>query len=200
MNLEDMLTPPLSGAKPGQGSLLIANPMMREQHFSRSVIMILDVPASGGELGLVLNKPTNLTLSDLVMMPDWDNGRSVPIFSGGPVDLERLFMLHSLGEIFPGSQEISPGIFVGANVDDIINYIDSGGEIEGKMRLFLGYSGWAPGQLNCEIERRSWIVDPLPDGIGLLSGAGTDYWRKAVEQLGPAYRSWLMFPPDPSYN
>lgn len=200
MNLEDMLNTPKSEIKPAQGSLLIANPMMREIHFSRSVIMILDVPAAGGELGLVLNKPTNLTLSDLVAMPEWENGRMVPIFSGGPVDLERLFMLHSLGDVFPGSLEVCPGIFVGANVDDIINYIDSGGTIEGKMRLFLGYSGWAPGQLSREIEQRSWAVDPLPEDIRLLSGGGTEYWRKAVELLGPSYRSWLMFPPDPSYN
>lgn len=188
----------MPGGKPGQGSLLIADPMMREAYFFRAVVMILDVPDGGGQLGLVLNKGTQLTLKDL--MPDWESGAHVPVFSGGPVDMERLFLLHTLGEVFPDAMEVCPGIFVGGDVDDIISYIDSGGEVEGKMRFFLGYCGWAPSQLRHELQRHSWAVNNNPGGPELLTGEGIEYWRHEVERLGPGYRSWLMVPPDPSYN
>lgn len=198
MDLKSLLYSQVPGAKPGQGSLLIADPMMREEYFFRSVVMILDVPDGGGQLGLVLNKGTRLTLKDL--MPDWESGEHVPVFSGGPVDMERLFLLHTLGDVFPDAMEVCPGIFVGGDVDDIISYIDSGGEVEGKMRFFLGYCGWAPSQLRHEIERHSWAVNNNPGGPELLTGEGMEYWRHEVENLGPDYRSWLMVPPDPSYN
>lgn len=198
MDLKNLLYNHAPNYNPGQGSLLIADPMMRGDYFSRSVILILDVPKSGGELGLVLNKCTHLTLQNLI--PDWDNGASVPVFSGGPVDMERLFLLHTLIDVFPDAMEVCPGIYVGGDVDEIINYIDSGGEIDGKMRFFLGYSGWMPGQLKKEIERHSWAVNPFPIDNDLLEGDGTEYWRREVERMGPDYRSWLMVPPDPSYN
>lgn len=198
MDLKNLLYSHTSGITPGQGSLLIADPMMRGDFFSRAVIMILDLPENGGELGLVLNKGTHLTLKDLI--PDWENGANVPVFSGGPVDMERLFLLHTLKDVFPDAMEVCPGIYVGGNVDDIISYIDAGGEVEGKMRFFLGYSGWAPGQLQQEIKRNSWAVNPFPYGDNLLQGEGPEYWRREVEQLGPDYRSWLVVPPDPSYN
>ncbi|MBD5357983.1 MAG: YqgE/AlgH family protein [Bacteroides sp.] len=198
MDLKDLLYSHISGSIPGQGSLLIADPMMHGDFFSRSVIIILDLPEKGGELGLVLNKETHLTLKDLI--PDWEEGIKVPVFSGGPVDMDRLFLLHTLKDVFPDAMEVCPGIYVGGNVDDIINYINSGGEVEGKMRFFLGYSGWAPNQLQREIERHSWAVNPSPSGEDLLNGEGMEYWRREVEQLGSDYRSWLMVPPDPSYN
>ena len=198
MDLKNLLYSHVPVSKPGQGSLLIADPMMREEYFFRAVVMILDVPDGGGQLGLVLNKPTQLTLKDL--MPDWESGADVPVFSGGPVDMERLFLLHTLGDVFPDAMEVCPGIFVGGDVDDIISYIDSGGEVEGKMRFFLGYCGWAPSQLRHELDRHSWAVNNNPGGPELLTGEGIGYWRQEVENLGPDYRSWLMVPPDPSYN
>lgn len=198
MDLKNLLYSQVSGQNPGQGSLLIADPMMREDYFSRAVVMILDEPDGGGQLGLVLNKTTELTLKDL--MPDWESGARVPVFSGGPVDMERLFLLHTLGDVFPDAMEVCPGIFVGGDVDDIISYIDSGRDVAGKMRFFLGYCGWAPGQLGQEIARHSWAVNTSPRGAELLTEDGIDYWRREVENLGCGYRSWLMVPPDPSYN
>ena len=122
------------------------------------------------------------------------------MFCGGPVDMERLFLLHSLGSVFPGASEVIPGVFVGGNVDDIISYLEDGGQIEGNLRFFLGYSGWTKGQLQAEIARHSWAVNNHPDGRKLLTGEGNGFWRREVMNLGDSYRSWLMVPPDPSYN
>lgn len=183
---------------PAKGSLLIADPMMEEIHFRRSVVMLLDTDSTGGHLGLALNKATNLTLRDI--MPECEAGEDVPVFCGGPVDLDRLFLLHTLGKDLPGAEEVIPGIFVGGSVEDIVDYINSGIDIEGRLRFFLGYSGWRKDQLATELEGNSWAVNRNPEASGLLSGEENDYWRRQVEQLGSAYRSWLMVPPHPSFN
>ena len=198
MNLKNLLYDYNPDIVPERGSLLISAPMMDEAFFCRSVVMILDIDRGRGHLGLVMNKPTHLTLKNL--MPEWEKGGDVPVFCGGPVDNQRLFMLHTLGDLFDGASEVIPGIYVGGNIENIVDYIDSGGEIEGKMRFFLGYSGWSKDQLEMEKENHSWAIDLHPDASGLLRGEGNSYWRREVKRLGEKYRSWLMVPQDPSYN
>lgn len=198
MNIHELLYNNFTKADPKRGSLLIADPMMEELYFRRSVVMVLDVDTNKGFLGLTLNKETRITLHDL--MPWWAKGMNIPVYCGGPVDLERLFLLHSLGERIKGATEIIPGIYVGGDVEEILNYIEEGGEIEGKLRFFLGYSGWSEGQLEREIERHSWAVRTPENGSGLLTGSENEYWRREVEKLGESYRSWLLMPLDPSSN
>ena len=137
--------------------------------------------------------------SDLTLMPEWEEGERIPIYCGGPVDLERMFLLHTLGSQLGPAIEVAPGIFVGADLDRIMEYIDNGGEVEGKLRFFLGYCGWSPGQLATEIENHTWAVNTR-SGDNLLSGRGLRYWRRQVERLGEDYRSWLLVPSDPSLN
>lgn len=198
MNIHDLLYDNASGLRAGKGSLLIADPMMRERYFSRSVVLVLDETDDGGHLGLALNKSTHLTLRDL--MPEWERGGDVTVFCGGPVGLERLFLLHSLGRMLPGSLEIVPGIYVGGDIDGIVDYVNAGGEVEGRLRFFLGYSGWTCGQLQKETDAHSWAVNPDAGGLSLLREEGDAYWRREVGRLGDNFRSWLMVPPDPSYN
>lgn len=198
MNLSNLLYDYNPDVVPERGSLLISEPMMEEAFFCRSVVMILDIDRQRGHLGLVMNKLTHLTLQNL--LPEWGNGKTVPVFCGGPVDNQRLFMLHTLGPRFEGASEVIPGIYVGGKIEDIVNYIDEGGDIEGKIRFFLGYSGWSKNQLKGERENHSWAVDLHPDPSGLLEGEGNSYWRREVKRMGENYRSWLMVPQDPSYN
>lgn len=197
MDLQDLLFSSLPNVSPHCGSLLIAEPLMDNSYFSRSAILVLDEPEDGGHFGLVLNKSTAMTLKDL--MPDWEEGSRIPVFCGGPVDLERMFLLHTLGNTLGSCVEVIPGIYVGADLDKIIEYIENGGEVDGKLRFFLGYSGWSPGQLDAEIEAHTWAVNPTPSR-NLLEGSGDEYWRKEVEDLGQDYRSWLLIPSDPSLN
>ena len=198
MDLNNFLYNQPDKPEPLTGSVLVSEPMTHDSYFGRSAILILDVPEPGGHLGLLLNKGTTVTLADL--MPDWEKGREVPVFCGGPVDMQRMFLIHSLGERLKGSYEILPGLYVGADVNAVIDYIENDGEIDGKLRFFLGYCGWSPGQLAGEIKRNSWAINNHREVAGLLEGQGTDYWRKEVERLGEAYRSWLMVPTDPSLN
>ena len=198
IDLKDLLFTDLPTATPHMGSLLVSEPLMEDNYFARSAILVLDEPEAGGHFGLILNKPTEMTLKDL--MPDWEQGDRIPIFCGGPVDLQRMFLLHTLGDKLGASAEVLPGIYVGADLDKIIEYIEEGGEVDGRLRFFLGYCGWSPGQLADEINRKSWAVNALPQCSNLLKGEGVDYWSREVKDLGEDYRGWLVVPTDPSLN
>ncbi|MCH5222419.1 MAG: YqgE/AlgH family protein [Muribaculaceae bacterium] len=197
MDIKDLLFSSNKPIKPHSGALLISEPLMVDSYFSRSVVLVLDEPEDGGHFGLILNKSTDMTLKDL--MPEWEEGEKIPVYCGGPVDLQRMFLLHTLGQNLGPAVEVVPGVYVGADIDKIIEYIDNGGEVEGKLRFFLGYCGWSPGQLDAEIKNNSWAVNPFPLN-NLLSGKGEKFWRKEVEQLGDDYRSWLLVPSNPSLN
>lgn len=184
--------------EPKSGALLISQPLLKIPYFYQSVIFILERDRNMGHIGLVLNKETKLTFSDL--LKGWRDGDRIPVYSGGPVDEERLFMLHTLGDILGPSTEIVPGLFIGGDLDKLATYITHGGELEGKIRFFLGYSGWTKGQLEDEIAQGSWAVSYDVDSSDILCGQGKEYWRREVERLGDEFSRWLHVPENPRDN
>lgn len=181
------------------GDLLVASPLLSDPNFSRSVILILDKNIEQGYLGLVLNRQLNLSIEDLLNISD--DQRDIPVYSGGPVDLQRLFWLHSLGpEKISDSIEILPGIYIGGRLEDLQRYIESEDYSGLTFRLYLGYCGWTKGQLEQEIEHNVWAVNSLPDPEAILTADDETYWRENVKALGPSYRHWLLLPSDPSLN
>lgn len=203
MDIEKLLFDNLApDGAPRRRSLLLADPLMDEPYFRRSVVLLLEKDRSGGYIGLTLNKEAGLRLSDLV--PGWERGHDVEVFSGGPVDERRLFMLHTLGQQLKGSTEILPGVYVGGDLEDIGRYIEQGGSIEGRMRFFLGYSGWETDQLEKELLSHSWAVAPAgetrDDVSRLFEGRENEYWRREVARVGEPLRSWLIVPESPWLN
>lgn len=198
MNLDSIIHKDPTIINPQKGDLLIAEPLLNEPYFKRSVVLLLDNDENNGHLGLTLNKITPVTLQDL--FPDWQAGKNIPVYSGGPVEADRLFMLHSLGDRFKGSLEVAPGIFVGADLDDVIDYINNDNYSEGEIRFFLGYSGWTKDQLTNEILKNTWALNINVTPHDMLTGSEDSYWRREVEKLGEKYRSWLVVPANPSLN
>lgn len=198
MDLESIIYKDPTIVNPQKGDLLIAEPLLDEPYFKRSVILLLDEDNNQGHIGLALNKITPVSLLDL--FPDWKAGAEVPVYSGGPVEADRLFMLHTMGGRFEGSMEVSPGLYVGAKLDDIIDYINNNRYADGNIRFFLGYSGWSRGQLTSEILKNTWALNPNPGHTDVLTGAEDLYWRREVRRLGEKYRSWLLVPSNPAFN
>ena len=198
MDLESIIYKNPTIVNPQKGDLLIAEPLLDEPYFKRSVILLLDEDNNQGHIGLALNKITPVSLLDL--FPDWKAGAEVPVYSGGPVEADRLFMLHTMGDRFEGSMEVSPGLYVGAKLDDIIDYINNNRYADGNIRFFLGYSGWSRGQLTSEILKNTWALNPNPGHTDVLTGAEDLYWRREVRRLGEKYRSWLLVPSNPAFN
>ncbi|MCM1377206.1 MAG: YqgE/AlgH family protein [Clostridium sp.] len=180
------------------GCLLLASPLMKEPHFDRGVIALIDTNNERGCLGLTLNKPTTMRMENI--FDGWQRLEGIPIYLGGPVDTQRLFMLHRLGDVIRGSMEIDKGLYIGNNIGDAFRYLELGGKLEGELRFFLGYSGWVAGQLEQEIKNQAWAVNDSPHTDNLLIGEGEEYWRREIRDLGEDFRPWLMMPEHPWEN
>ena len=183
-----------------RGTILLSSPMLNDPNFKRTAVLILDEDANGGHIGLVLNRRLDLTLADVCGVPE--RIAPQPVYNGGPVDLQRMFWIHTLGDRLPGSLEILPGLYVGGDYDALIRmYAKGEPDIDHKIRFYLGYSGWAEGQLQKEIEAGAWGVLPmLVDSHLILDLDGEELWHQLTLLLSPDYRHWRMIPADPNLN
>jgi putative transcriptional regulator len=184
--------------KVSTGSLLISEPFLRESYFNHAVICIVDYEKGGKSMGLVLNKRTNYVLSDLISSIKSDE--PIPIYCGGPVSCDRLFFVHTLGDIIPGAKEISPGLYIGGSFTAMIDYVNSGYLVDGMIRFCLGYSGWDEGQLDDELSQNVWTVATISNTEGLFSGSDDSYWHQFVRKLGERFRGWRYHPQNPRFN
>lgn len=183
---------------PHRGALLVAEPFLREEHFNHAVISLIEYHADETVMGLVLNKPTGYTLGEAV--DGVNDDISVPIYNGGPVACDRLFYLHSLGEIIPGAKKLSEDLYIGGDFEVVKEYLNNGMPTEGLMRFFVGYSGWDPGQLEEEIANHVWAVVPQPANSEILREDGDSFWYHIVRSMGDPYRNWLYHPLNPQFN
>lgn len=178
-----------------QGSLLVAEPFLRESYFLHSVVTMVNYPGPEGPMGLVLNNQTNLTLSDV--LDEVGPETEVPLYCGGPLSDDRLFFIHTLGEsIIPEAYEYAPGLFIGGDFDSIIEYVNNGYPVDGVVRFFLGYSGWGLEQLENELANDVWAVanGPGMSPAEILSLDGDSLWHRVVRALGSHYRNWQLHP------
>lgn len=188
----------IQGEIPAAGKLLIAEPFLRDQYFTHSVICLIEYESTGTAMGIVMNRSTNYTLQELVK--EVSSEEPIRVFCGGPMSCDRLYYIHTLGDIIPGCREISPGLYIGGNFAKMIEYVNSGYPIEGCIRFFIGYSGWSPRQLDEELAHHTWVVVPSPDGTTLLTGDDDSYWHAAVKRAGEDLRGWLYHPVNPHAN
>ena len=183
--------------QPASGSMLIAKPTVDDTCFSRSVIAVISHSAQSS-MGLIINRPADITLNDVV--PGLDTDEEIPMFIGGPVDLDTLFYLHTLGDAIPQSKQIAEGLYIGGDYDAMKRYINSGAPVYGKIKFLLGYSGWAAGQLAAEIDLHDWAVVPGIDLTMIMREGEDGIWRDAVNSLGERYRMWLNWPSNLTMN
>lgn len=176
-----------------RGHLLISSGGLYDPNFRHTVILIGE-HNSDGALGVVLNRALNVTvretlptLRDLVP-PD------EPLFQGGPVQPTSPVMLAELAR--PDLADIlvfgSVGFLVGEVSKDIEPSIL-------RARVFAGYSGWGPGQLEAEMDVDSWITEPARDD-DVFTGAPDLLWSTVLQRKGPDYRRLSRMPYDPSMN
>jgi putative transcriptional regulator len=176
------------------GQLLIAEPFLSDPNFARSVILLCEY-GEEGSVGFVLNRPTELTLGDL--LPEL-YAPAPSVSQGGPVQLDTLHMLHRIPEIL-GGKEIAKGIYWGGSYEALQDMISQNIYQPGEMKLFLGYSGWSPGQLEKEMEEGSWLVADINPEI-LFDTEPEMVWKKAIELLGKDYAILANMPLNPQLN
>ena len=179
---------------PAQGCLLLSEPFLIDASFGRSAVLLIDHNAEGS-MGIVLNKPLPVLANDVVN--EFKYLEDIPIYSGGPMADEYLFFIHTLPQI-PDALPLGRGLYFNGDFNEIKRYILQGNPIEGRIRFFLGYSGWAPGQLQQEIEEDTWIVTaPTPN---LIMHSDNDLWQKSLSAMGQKYRIWSRYPQIPDMN
>ena len=182
-----------TGIKLETGTVLISSPFMEDGLFGRSIVLITDCTDNNGAIGLVLNKATEIFINDVSENFPIEN---MPLFAGGPVQSERLFILHKYGKIIDDSVHVIDDIYWGGDKQQIEDYINQGLIEPSKIKFFLGYSGWAANQLKEELETESWIISDLSSSINILDSLnGTDnLWKNFVLKFGDKYKKWLTFP------
>jgi putative transcriptional regulator len=167
------------------GQLLVAMPQMGDPRFARSVIYLCTHSGEAGAMGLVINKPLgSLTLAELFAQLDIESGdfaQKQPVHFGGPVEPGRGFVLHTADYQEEGTLPITGNIAITATLD-IMRAI--GKDRGPRQSLFaLGYAGWAPGQLDAEIQANGWLSVAADERI-VFDPDHEAKWQRALGKLG----------------
>lgn len=179
---------------PRPGRLLISEPLLQDVYFQRSVVLLVEHSAETGSMGFILNKKTELTMD--TVFPELKGLPDIAIYFGGPVAANRLFFVHSLGDlIVPNAVRINEHLYFDGDFEALKAYILAGFDIADKVKFFIGYSGWEKHQLRQEIKSNSWAVGH-DDDEHVLSDGGEAFWKSSVVNLGEDYKLWTRYPKD----
>jgi putative transcriptional regulator len=174
------------------GQVLVAMPTMQDERFSRSVIYLC-AHSSEGAMGIIVNQPAqNIRFSDLLVQLDVIPGEglielpqqreAVRVLKGGPVETQRGFVLHSADYFIKDSTlPINGGICLTATLD-ILKAIANGSGPQSAV-LALGYAGWAPGQLESEIQANGWLNCEADSSL-IFGTAAEQKYELALKKIG----------------
>jgi putative transcriptional regulator len=178
-----------------RGRLLVATPLLSDGIFDRSVVLLLE-HGDEGALGVVLNRPSEIQVEDA--LPDWSGAAIEPavMFVGGPVGLGGALCLGRATEAsLPSWEPVVDGV-------GIVDLHVPADLLEGRVhaiRMFSGHAGWAPGQLEDELEARAWlVVDARPGDV--LSQRPEELWRRVLRRQPGTAARLANHPHDPSLN
>ena len=167
------------------GKLLIAMPGMGDPRFEHSVIYIA-AHSQDGAMGLIVNKPTqSMTLADILDVPDSAIARqnaSLPLHRGGPVEVERGFVLHSDDYRSDIHTVVFDDGFAMTATQDVLEDIVAG-KGPNQALLMLGYAGWGPGQVEGEIAQNGWLSCDADLPL-VFNKPDAQKWEGALSSLG----------------
>jgi putative transcriptional regulator len=191
------------------GALLVASPTLADPNFARSVVLLLDHDGEGA-LGVILNRPSEIATRDAVplpRLPGWADLVSEPavVHVGGPVTPEAVVCLGRIRSdrtYRPGGDRMLPGWtplagFVGAidldgEPDDLLALLDG-------LRVFAGYAGWGPGQLEHELRIGGWLVLAAEPDDAFSANPAT-LWSRVLRRQGGELALLHTMPADPTNN
>ena len=163
---------------------LIATPSIRDPIFASSLVYMCE-HNENGSMGLVVNQETAQVLGDIFEQLDIKCNDSdinhQPVYIGGPVQLEQGFILHTQAGPWQNSVEIAKGIHLTSSVDILQAIADKRGPTE--YLVMLGFSGWASGQLESELQQNAWLTSSC-DADLLFHQKPEDKWQIAFDSLG----------------
>lgn len=181
--------------QPAAGVLLIADPFLKDPNFMRTVVLLTEHQEEG-TVGFVLNRQYENTLDEL--LPDMV-GFSVPVYYGGPVQMNTIHFLHCQPMLVPGGVEIMPGVYWGGDFESVLQHLKDGTLDVNDIRFFIGYSGWSAGQLDGEMDEKTWLTVAATNEL-IFHPNAEEIWKDAIKHLGGEYEMMINFPIDPQLN
>ena len=167
------------------GQLLIAMPTLADPNFWHSVVLLGVHTMEEGAFGLIINRPTDVEMAQVLqeLGEEAAPGNYPEVLSGGPVEPSHGFVVFepSEGHEDPDLLVVDDVLAVSGNTRTLIQL--GRGEIPGRFHLVLGYSGWAPGQLEREIEENSWLLAPVERDL-IFETPFPERWTAALQTIG----------------
>jgi putative transcriptional regulator len=149
-----------------------------------------------GSFGFVLNRSYDYTLNELVSGLE---DLKIPVFYGGPVQIDTIHFLHQYPDLIPGGFEITDGIYWGGDFETAISLIRNNEIDLHRIRFYIGYSGWGSGQLNDELKEKTWLTVQANRKI-IFHKQTDEIWKDSLRLLGGEYEIMINFPIDPQLN
>jgi len=181
----------------GPGSFLIANPVLPDPNFSRTVILLCNHDDQGS-FGLVINRKSELKVPEIFADADTPDFFGKDVFIGGPVTQSQVFFLCQLPEPFPGLEQVCEGVHLGMSQEVLEDVLENPDNPIEDIRFYMGYSGWGSGQLAGEMHRRSWLTCDATNEMVFQNP--DNVWANAVRSKGKEYEYLLNAPVDPRCN
>jgi putative transcriptional regulator len=203
---QDLPSEPAAEPRYLGGHFLISDITLMDPNFYRSVVLMITHDDSGA-FGLVVNNPSRFTLGEVLEEMDGLAAGSIPVYVGGPVQQEFLFLLHGP---FPeeleegGKEQPVDGVVFEPATQPIIDYLkgpwgETPAEDRPSVRLYAGYSGWGPGQLEGELKSDAWLIVKATRDI-IFHENPAEGWADAFGRKGPLYKIILQTGFKPSMN
>ena len=177
------------------GQLLLDSGQLRGSFFQRTVVLICQHDAEGA-FGLVLNRTTGSNVGEMIVADLPAQIKGFPLYLGGPVQPSALSFLHS-DALLPDVNVI-PNLSLGHSLDSLVEMADSISPTR-KIKLFAGYAGWSPGQLDDEMKRKAWLTHPASLEL-VFDTAPEQLWQTILRGKGWKYRLLAQMPEDLSLN
>lgn len=179
-----------------QGQLLLDSGQLGGSFFQRTVVLICK-HNSEGAFGLVLNRSLGKTVGEMIVADLPNELKESPLYLGGPVQPAALSYLHT--DSFLPEADVLPNLALGHSLDDLLE-IGDGFSATKKLRMFAGYAGWSPGQLEIEMKRKAWLTYPASVQL-VFETPPENLWQKVLREKG-GWRNKLLsqMPDDLSLN
>lgn len=178
-----------------KGQLLLDNGTLGGSFFQRTVVLICEHDAEGA-FGLVLNRPSPNKVGDAIVAALPETLKQMPLFLGGPVQPQAMSYLHT--DLYLPDANVMANVALGHSLDDLVDLGESFSPTA-LVKVFAGYAGWSPGQLDDEMRRNSWLAHPASVELVFKTQPET-LWTLILKQKGWNYRLLAESPEDLSSN
>ncbi len=177
-----------------KGQLLIAGATLPDPNFARTVVLVCE-HSEDGALGLVLNRPGELVVGESAPELSELLGDEAVIDSGGPVQTDALLVLAEFEDPDQAGIQIVENVGLVGDRSEIDDLVDE----TLRARVFAGYAGWGPGQLDAELEREDWFVAPAGTD-DIFNPDADELWSRVLARKGAHFALVARMPIDPSVN